>query len=317
MSPVAKAAIGSVRASASMAIEEHHATMDRLSQDASGFHRLSILLKELTGIYLNDSPKNRSLLVSRLATLLKGSAMSSLQDYYQHLRALPANHPDLQEFTSRLTTNTTRFFRESAHFKQLQRVLPEILAEKATMAGVDGSELRVWCAASSTGQEPYTIAMVIEEELARISPRKQWRVKVLASDIDRPSLQKAVSGVYIEQEMDGVPPEYQAKYFVQRLDPSGRKSYAIHPELAKKLTFTEINLTQQPYPMQRKFDVIFCRNVLIYFDRETSHQVVANLGRVLRPGGFLFLGHSESGSMRHGEFETISHAMYRKRRGGK
>ncbi len=301
----------------STALVEQQREMERLSSDGIGFHRLSMLLKELTGIYLNDSPKNRSLLVSRIASILRERKIKSLNDYYQVLRTTPAGSPEMAQFVSSMTTNTTRFFRESAHFRQLQAILPKILEQKENMHGADSSEIRIWCAASSTGQEPYTIAMVVQDELARLSPKKQWRLKLLASDIDRPSLRKAVSGLYMLQEIEGVPPEYLKKYFVPRVDTEVGKKYVIHPGLANKVTFTEINLTSQPYPMQKLFDVVFCRNVLIYFDRETAEQVVSNLGRVLRPGGYLFLGHSESGSMRHAEFETISHAAYRKKGGSK
>ncbi len=294
-------------------IVDQHRELDAFARDSVGFHRLSVLLKELTGIYLDDTPKNRSLLVSRVAQTLRARQLSSLGEYFNFLRTRGTDSAEVLEFVSKMTTNTTRFFRESAHFRQLQGILPTILEQKSRMHGVDAAELRVWCAAASTGQEPYTLAMVLHEELTRLSPSRPVRLKLLASDIDRPSLKKAASGAYIQQEMEGVPPELRKKYFVERLDPTVGKKFVVHPALAKMMTFAEINLTSQPYPMQRLFDVVFCRNVLIYFDRETAHQVVANLGRVLRPGGYLFLGHSESGSMRHPEFETISHAAYRKR----
>jgi len=299
------------------ALVEQQRDLERLASDGIGFHRLAVLLKELTGIYLNDSPKNRSLVVSRVASILRERGIGSLNDYYNLLRSTPPGSPEIAQFVSSMTTNTTRFFRESAHFRQLQAILPKVLEQKEKMHGADSSEIRIWCAASSTGQEPYTIAMVILDELTRISPSKQWRLKLLASDIDRPSLRKAVSGVYLQQEIEGVPPDYLKKYFVPRLDSEMGKKYVIHPGLANKVTFTEINLTVQPYPMQKLFDVVFCRNVLIYFDRETAEQVVANLGRVLRPGGYLFLGHSESGSMRNPDFDTVSHAAYRKKGGSK
>jgi chemotaxis protein methyltransferase CheR len=299
------------------ALVEQQRDLEKLSSDGIGFHRLAVLLKELTGIYLNDSPKNRSLLVSRIASILRARGIGSLNEYYNFLRGTPPDSPEIGQFVSSMTTNTTRFFRESAHFRQLQAILPKIIEQKDKMHGADASEIRIWCAASSTGQEPYTLAMVVQDELVRISPKKQWHLKLLASDIDRPSLRKAASGIYLQQEIEGVPPEYLKKYFVPRVDPQVGKKYMIHPGLAKKVTFTEINLTSQPYPMQRLFDVVFCRNVLIYFDRETAEQVVSNLGKVLRPGGYLFLGHSESGSMRHSEFETISHAAYRKKGGSR
>ena len=291
--------------------------LERLASDGIGFHRLSLLLKELTGIFLEDTPKNRSLMVSRISQKLRVRGISGLSDYYNLLRSEGPGSKETVEFVSKMTTNTTRFFRESAHFRQLQAVLPKIIEQKDKMHGADSSEILVWCAASSTGQEPYTIGMVLQEELQRLSPNKQWRLKILASDIDRESLQKAVDGVYLQQEIEGVPQEYLKKYFIQRLDPAAGKRYMVHPGLAKKVTFAEINLTVQPYPMQKQFDVVFCRNVLIYFNRETAENVVSNLGRVLRPGGYLFLGHSESGSMRNPDFEMISHAAYRKKGGAR
>ncbi|MBU6375286.1 MAG: protein-glutamate O-methyltransferase CheR [Bdellovibrionales bacterium] len=294
-------------------LAEQQQELERIGLDGIGFNRLSALLKELTGISLEDNSKNRSLMVSRVVQTLRARELGSLSDYFNLLRSARADSEEIAEFVSKMTTNTTRFFRESAHFKQLQTVIPTILSEKEKMHGVDSTEIRVWCAASSTGQEPYTLAMVMLEELARIAPQKPWRLKILASDIDRPSLHKAVSGIYLQQEIENIPPELLKKYFVERVDGSAGKRFVVHPALSKKITFAEINLTTQPYPMQRLFDVIFCRNVLIYFNRQTAEQVVSNLERVLRPGGYLFLGHSESGSMRNTKFQTISHAVYRKK----
>jgi chemotaxis protein methyltransferase CheR len=295
-------------------LQEQKREMDHIAGDGVGFYRLSLLLKELTGIYLSDSPKNRSLLVTRLIQMFREQEIESLSEYYQILRSAGAASPEVAEFVSSMTTNTTRFFRESSHFKQLQQAISGLIEIKSQMHGVDATEIRVWCAAASTGQEPYTIAMVIQEELSRLSPVKNWRLKMLASDIDTPSLNKAVAGVYLEKEIEGVPAPYLKKYFVDRVDSKGQKKFVIHPGIASRITFAEINLVTQTYPMKNPFDVVFCRNVLIYFDRETAERVVANIGRTVRPGGYLFLGHSESGAMKERDFQTISHSVYRKRR---
>ena len=152
--------------------------------------------------------------------------------------------------------------------------------------------------------------ILMQHELKRQAAQgRAWNLKFLASDIDEVILEKATRGEYAPHETQGLTDEVKARYFVPTVD--GR--IRVHPELLSRIQFAKINLISMPYPFQRQFDVVFVRNVLIYFDAETVARIVDQLARVVRPGGLLFLGHSESGCMRHPLFEAISHSVYRRR----
>lgn len=277
-------------------------TLAALQADLKGFQPLSDLLRTVAGIHLAPTDKNRSLMATRLLSILRDGKFKNYREYYNFLMNAEAKHQ--KEFVIALTTNTTQFFREPAHFDFLKKALPELL-ERKRRAG--SSELRVWCAAASTGQEPYTIAMVVREQVPEGSP---FQIRFLATDIDTDVLKKAANGVYSEAEARGVPPTYLQKYFTKKK--GAETTFTAKDELRNLIRFAPLNLVEEPYPFQHGFDIIFCRNVLIYFDTETTALVTKNLMKSLAPGGLLLLGHSESGAMRGKEAENLAAAVYRK-----
>lgn len=248
---------------------------------------------ELSGVHLPVSAKNEALVKNRLSKILRRHQYA---DYDQLKTALRDPTPEmLSEFISALTTNKTHFFREEAHFEWLQKYLPTHFQSH--------SELRVWCAAASTGQEPYTIAMLLNEFL---TPEQREKTKFLATDIDLQVLKKASEGAYTESEMDGCPPEYRKKYFDKT--PTGFKA---KPQLSAGVRFAQINLMDE-WPFQHKFHIIFCRNVLIYFDPPTTKRVIDQMAKFLAPKGHLILGHSESGTVKGEGIKPLTRAIYQK-----
>jgi chemotaxis protein methyltransferase CheR len=285
----------------------------RLQQDLPGFLVLSRLLKELAGINLPDNLKNLSLMASRLAPVLKARGLG---DYGTFARLLKSGDQEaITEFVSALTTNTTHFFREGAHFQHLSQALPAILERKRKSGH---RELRIWCAAASTGQEPYTIAMTV---LGGIPDAAHWDIRFLATDIDPEVLSRASLGQYNESEMAGVPPLLRQKYFQSRSQIPTRKSphseiEQVVPGLSQLIRFAPLNLMSEKYPFQHPFDIIFCRNVLIYFEAATASAVVHRLGTALGAGGLLYLGHSESGTMKSNILAPVGHAVYQRKAAG-
>jgi chemotaxis protein methyltransferase CheR len=276
---------------------------ESLAKDVKGFHLLTILLKEISGINLPETDKNIALVASRIYKVLKKNNLASYKALHHAIKA--GNEALKVSFVEALTTNKTEFFRESAHFDLLKKFLPQILDENLDAGR---RELRVWCAAASTGQETYTLAMTLRESIADLT---QWNVRFLASDIDTQCLAKCQTAIYTKSEMADVSRDQISRYFsVSTKD--GKETYAVRNELKNMIKFSKINLMEHPFPFQHKFDVVFCRNVLIYFDRETQGQVVNELVKSLRVGGLLFIGHTESGVPKPVNVETVAVAVYRK-----
>jgi chemotaxis protein methyltransferase CheR len=276
---------------------------ETLLEDKKGFGELSQFLKQIAGIHLPLNEKNLSLMASRLVNLVKEN---SCRNYKEYLKALSTPGPNTailqKDFLQALTTNTTQFFREPLHFEHLKNILPNLLLKKQKEFN---RELRIWCAASSTGQEPYTLAMVLKENIPEFD---RWVIHFLATDIDTEVLKRAANGVYTETEIQSVPSIQRQTYF-HKLDKNS--TYQANPDLRQMIRFAQLNL-MDPLPFQHPFDIIFCRNVLIYFDQATAQQVVEKLASSLRPEGYLFLGHSESGTMRSPKLKPLTHAVYQR-----
>jgi len=257
---------------------------------------------DLAGVDLPFSAKNHALLRNRLIKVLRRRGLGNYEEYWERLN--DGNQEMISEFVSALTTNMTSFFRESAHFDFLAKVLPE-MAQKT-------SDLRLWCAASSTGQEPYTIAMTVRENLSESQIAK---TKILATDIDEEVLKKASIGIYEERDMQGLNANLRQKYFLKVKSADKRSvedRFQANDVLHKMIRYAPFNLMNEKYVFQSKFHLIFCRNVLIYFDESTTKKVINNLVSVLAPGGYLILGHSESGNVKHSELKPLSRAIYQK-----
>ncbi len=249
------------------------------------FRKLRDMVYTRTGLFFEE--KKLYFVEKRIARRARITGCDTAQDYYLYLK-----YDDQGEEFSRLidvlTTNETYFFRE---YPQLQafadEVLPEVLEEKRQQRS---RKLQVWSAGCSTGEEAYTLAMVLAEFFAG---RPGWTPRLLATDLHTALLRRASQGVYGGQEVGRIPPHLLLKYFQHRRQ-AGRDLYQARPSLRAIITFGKLNLMGRHYPRREHLDIIFCRNVLIYFGTEDKQAIVAKLTASLRPGGWLFLGHSES-----------------------
>ncbi|MCS7089625.1 MAG: protein-glutamate O-methyltransferase CheR [Verrucomicrobiota bacterium] len=255
---------------------------DSLSPDDFEFIRQTVYAE--AGIQLG--PDKRSLVIHRLLKRVRQLGLPSLTAYCNYLRS-PAGSAEQGVMLDLLTTNVTHFFREGAHFEFLAR---EILQKEWSNPARFAREFLAWSAACSSGEEPYSIAIVLSEHALR-NPKFRWRVE--ATDISNRVLEKAMLAVYEEEDLQLPQPTWRARYF-QRGIGRWQGHWRIKPELRQRVRFRRWNLLQTPYPFDDKMDVIFCRNVLIYFDREVQRRAVQNLIGQLRPGGYLIVGHSES-----------------------
>lgn len=259
------------------------------------FAKFAEKMYNLAGVDLPNTAKNHALIRNRIVKILRRHSFSSYEQYWDYLEGGGAEKTS--EFVSALTTNMTSFYRESNHFDFLASVLPEIQKKF-------GNDVRLWCAAASTGQEPYTIAITAHEALGD-------KVRILATDIDLQVLKKASSGTYEEREMQGLPPVQRTKYF-EKVKSKDTEYFRAKDSIHKMIRFAPFNLMNPKYEFQNKFHVIFCRNVLIYFDEATTKSVIEKLTSCLAPGGYLVLGHSESGNVKHPELKPLSRAVYQK-----
>jgi chemotaxis protein methyltransferase CheR len=245
-----------------------------------------------TGISLG--PHKRPLLRSRLGKRLRALGLDTLTQYYDHL-VRPGADDELGRFVNAMTTNKTDFFREAHHFRYLtEEWAPRMRAELPPGAPRQG---RVWSAGCSSGEEPYSLAVTLLDALPG------WDVRVLGSDIDTDVLEHARAGIYRIEQVSPVPPLLLRRYFLK-----GRGAQAglvrVVPEVAEVVVFRRINFLDHPWPIKTRFDAVFCRNVLIYFDRPTQERVLTRLLATLKPGGLLFLGHSE---IAYGLLEGVTH----------
>jgi len=255
----------------------------RLREFAFGeedFQALRALVKSVTGIHLSD--QKRELVYGRLTRRLRALQLRTFAEYRERLRG---DTQELAELCNAITTNLTSFFREPHHFQYLrEHVLAPLVADPR-----GGGRLRIWSAGCSTGEEPYSIAMTVLETLPDPS---RWDVRILATDLDSEVLERARRGIYPAERTATVAPERLQRFFVERQE-AGVACRQVAPQVAALVTFKQLNLIH-PLPMKGPLDAIFCRNVVIYFDKETQRELFARIARLQRPGDLLFLGHSES-----------------------
>ncbi len=252
----------------------------------SDFTRFRDLIYGESGIHFSET--NRSILESRLRERLRLTGHQSVGDYFTHLKR---DGEELKEFLDSVTTNLTRFFRNTAHFETFENfVIPDLITRKKTSSD---RQIRVWSAGCSTGEEPYTIAMVLMEILP-----PGYSVKVIASDISLKSLMTAKAGYYPTQRVTGVPERYLRKYFLEK-----DTGYQIHPDVMKNVTFDYHNLKHSNGVTS--LDIVFCRNVLIYFDDAAQKVTVDHFWNAMSPYSYLFIGHSESLFGMNTQFEFV------------
>jgi chemotaxis protein methyltransferase CheR len=259
------------------------------------------LVYEKSGITLGDA--KRPLVVARLQKRLRAGRFASFGDYLQHVGA-DASGDELTALLDAIATNHTSFFRESQHFDFLaSRVVPEWLARR------DGAPLTGWSAPCSTGEEPYSIAMTLLESLPITD---HDRVRVEACDLSTKAVRAARAGVYPLARVEGLPRPLLKKYFERGLGEQDGLA-RVRPAVRSRVHIRVRNLLEIDRP-ERTFDFVFCRNVMIYFDRPVQQRVVAMLERHLSPGGYLFIAHSESLNGVQHALEWVAPAIYRKRR---
>jgi len=240
------------------------------------FERIRKLIYDRAGISL--SPIKRDMVYSRLARRLRTTGIPSFALYLQYLEQ--GHEEELEAFTNSLTTNLTAFFREEHHFPLLQEFLRPRMRKPS---------ISIWCSAASTGEEPYSLAITVAELFGNIPSH----VKILASDLDTNVLEKARQGVYPEERVARMPEHLTRKYFFR--GKGTQEGYVkVKPELQSMITYRQINLLDSSWPMRGPFDVIFCRNVMIYFDKPTQHKILEKFVPLLAEDGLLFAGHSES-----------------------
>lgn len=267
---------------------------------APDFERVCAMIHARAGISLSASKQD--LVYGRLARRLRSCGQRSFAAYLDQLDDPAA--PEWEHFINALTTNLTSFFREQHHF--------DMLADYLRQHAGQGEPLRLWSAAASTGEEAYSMAITVAETLHRASDV----VKILATDIDTHVLAHGRAGVYPLERVETLPAAIRQRHFLRgRAAQEGK--VRVNERLRARVSFRRLNLLADDWPMRHAFDVVFCRNVLIYFDKPTQSALLARLGRYIKPGGLLCIGHSESPTVDRRVYEALGRTAYRVLGGGR
>jgi len=275
--------------------------LDHPNLSSRDFGRLSRFIYDTCGIKMPDVKK--TMLEARLAKRLRNLGIRSFSDYCDYLFSTAGQENELVQMLDMVTTNKTDFFREPDHFDYLtQKVLPEWVQRHP------GHKLSVWSAGCSSGEEPYTLAMVLSE-FALNSPGFDFQI--LATDISTRVLEKAKNAIYAEPLVDPVPLSLKKKYLLKSKDRSN-PVVRIVPELREKVRFRRLNFMDHDFGMREQLDVIFCRNVIIYFDRPTQEKLLQRFHRQMKPGALIFMGHSETLSGLDVPLTSVFPTVYRK-----
>ncbi|MEK6793439.1 MAG: CheR family methyltransferase [Spirochaetota bacterium] len=276
-------------------------TQIKMSEEVRG--RFAAFIETEFGIKMPAIKK--TLLEGRLAKRLRALSFSSFDEYCDYLFSASGHEKELPYFSDLVSTHKTDFFREPSHYETLRsKILPEFAARGI---GVN-RPLDLWSAACSTGEEPYTLAMVLDD-YGKSLPA--YRYTILGSDISEPALAKALRAVYHEHLTKPIPEMFRKAYLFRG---SGDKSHLVRiaPVLRAQVRFRAINLMDEEYAVGSLMDIIFCRNVLIYFDKENQGRIIARLAENLRPGGYLILGHSETILGPHPIMKAVVSTVYQK-----
>ncbi len=267
------------------------------------FKRLSSYIESELGIRM--PPAKRIMLESRLYKRIRALKLDGFEQYLEHVFQDDEKNGELLHMIDAVTTNKTDFFRESDHFDYLlNRLLPERYADGWGVR----EPFRVWSAASSTGEEPYTLAMVLQD-FAEENSRFSYRI--LATDISTQVLERGMKAIYTEDRVTPVPDAMKRKYLLRSKDRESRL-VRIKPLLRRNVMFHRLNLMSEEFGIRDRFEVIFCRNVIIYFERETQAKLLRKLYHQLRPGGYLILGHSETLAGMELPVFSVAPTIYRK-----
>lgn len=268
----------------------------------STFRKIRDLVYSNSGISLTE--KKYALVQARIAKRLRILGLNSYEDYIDYISG-DKHEEEMVNLLNVISTNTTSFFRESDHF--------DILSDAVKQWRSEGQKkFRFWSAACSTGEEPYTMAMILNE----IIEDKGVDLKILATDISIDALQACREGIYTEEKLKPVSEALKKKYFIREKNEKNVLYRADH-SLKRFTTFARMNLSKPPYPMKGPFDVIFCRNVMIYFDNRVRQRMIREMSRLIKPGGYLLIGHSETLMGLESDFKTIRPSVYQSQGAGK
>ena len=262
------------------------------------FHLLTEYIESNYGIHFKEQKK--TLLITRLHKVLEEMGFKTFTQYYDYITNDKSGKA-VTIFVDKITTNHTFFMREPEHFFYFKNtVLPEIVPK------IKNNDLRIWCAASSTGEEPYTLAMLIDEFFE--DKKAFWDTKILATDINTSVLDTAKKGIYKNESIAPLEKMWRLKYFKK----NDSDTSVIVDKIKNEVIFRKFNLMEPEFPFKKKFHVIFCRNVMIYFDTKTKDQLVEKFYDYLEDGGYLFVGHSESLNRATTKFKYVKPAVYKK-----
>jgi chemotaxis protein methyltransferase CheR len=274
-----------------------HVQTEYALQD-SDFRHIVKLVMDTAGIVLSE--KKRPFIHGRLGRRLRLLGLSDFAAYCRLLES-PDGDTERHNLINAITTNHTNFFREPHHFDYLtNKVLPELAEARGNGPG----RLRIWSAGCSTGEEPYTIAMTLR---GHQPPLSGWDVKILATDLDTNVVAHAAAGIYDAERLESIPAANRKRYMTEQSDGHAR----MNDELRSLIMFAPLNLLES-WPMSGPFDVIFCRNVVIYFDKPTQHRLFDRYADMLKPDGWLFVGHSESLMSVTNRFALVGRTIYRR-----
>lgn len=244
--------------------------------------------------------EKKTMIAGRLAQVLSSMNFDSLSDYMKYVTSDKTGRA-ASEMLDKITTNHTFFMREPSHFYYFRdKVLPYLTAT------VKDKDFRIWSAACSSGEEPYTLAMIIDEFFGM--NKAAWDAKILATDISSNVLSIAKAGVYSKEKISALPENWKQRYFKKQEG----GSYILSEKIRNEVIFSNINLMDSVFPFRKRMHVIFCRNVMIYFDNETKEKLAERLYDITEPGGFLFIGHSESLNRERTRYRYLMPAVYRK-----
>jgi chemotaxis protein methyltransferase CheR len=268
------------------------------------FERFSRLVYQECGINLHNG--KRELLQARLNKRLRATGITSYRQYYDYITS-PNSSGEIIHFLDSISTNLTYFFREPRHFEFLDRTaLPELISNKVNNREM---RIRIWSAGCSTGEEPYSLAMSV---LSHLHDLEKWDFRVLATDISTRVLGVGFKGIYSKDKIGKVPQSLQKTYFQRQRTPDS-ENFEVIPMLKRIVTFRRLNLKEN-YPFSGPFDFIFCRNVMIYFDKETQQHLIQKMAAYLAPGGYFMVGHSESLTGLDHPLTYIQPSTYRRKR---
>jgi chemotaxis protein methyltransferase CheR len=268
------------------------------------FNRFSAFIYDNVGIKMPHVKK--TMLEARLQKRLKANAIHSFEEYGDFVFSSEGRAAELIHLIDVVTTNKTDFFRESGHFDfMVKTALPNVLQDRGDVLR---DPVRIWSAGCSTGEEPYTLAMVLSEFAVG---RPNFRAAITASDICTQVLQTAKTGIYPEERTDPIPLNLKKKYLTRSREKS-KSLVRISSAVRSLVTFKRINFMDDDFGLSEKMDIIFCRNVVIYFDKQTQQTLMKKFYKQLRPGGYLFIGHSETLSGLDIDFKAVASTVYRK-----